>query len=49
MKEIIMKFYTKEVLLEKENSCFNPDFLDKPETPILINLTNQFESLHVAE
>ena len=27
----------------------NTDLLDKPETPSPINLTNRFESLHVAE
>ena len=27
----------------------NPDILHKPETPTPINLTNQFESLYVAE
>ena len=32
----------------KSSKSTNPDF-DKPETPTLINLTNQFESLHIAE
>ena len=32
----------------KSSKSTNPDF-DKPETPTPINLTNQFESLHIAE
>ena len=32
----------------KSSKSINPDFLDKPETPTPINLTNRFERLHVA-
>ena len=33
----------------KSSKSINPDLLDKPEAPTFINLTNQFESCHVAE
>ena len=33
----------------KSSKSINPDLLDKPETPTSINLTNWFESRHVAE
>ena len=33
----------------KSSKLLNPDLLNKPETPTPINLTNRFESLHVAE
>ena len=33
----------------KSSKLINPDLLDKPETPTPVNLTNRFESLHVAE
>ena len=33
----------------KSSKSINPDFLDKPGTQTPINLTNRFESLHVAE
>ena len=33
----------------KSSKTINPDLLDKPETPTPINLTNRFESAHVAE
>ena len=32
----------------KSSKSINPDLLDKPETPTHINLTNRFESPHVA-
>ena len=33
----------------KSSKLINPDLLDKPGTPTPINITNRFESLHVAE
>ena len=33
----------------KSSKSINSDFLDKPDTPTLINLTNRFESLRVGE
>ena len=34
---------------QKYSKSINPDLLHKPETPTFINLTNRFESRHVAE
>ena len=34
---------------QKSSKSINPDFVDKPETNTPINLTNRFESCHIAE